>query len=64
MSQPKITIWHGIAVYRDPTAEMQRRSHIRDYLQAFGKQRPDAEKTFVKSLGRETVRAALGREPL
>lgn len=61
--QPTITIWHGIAVYADPAAEMQARIRVRDYLEAFGKQRPDAEQQFVKNLGRETVRAALGREP-
>ncbi len=64
MSQgPTITIWHGIAAYAQPEAEMLKRIRVRDYLAAFPRQRADAEKTFVKNLGRETVRAALGREP-
>jgi hypothetical protein len=63
MIKPTITIWHGIAAYADPVGEMQKRARVRDYMTIFGGQRPDAEKQFVKTLGRETVRAALGREP-
>jgi hypothetical protein len=62
-NQP-ITIWHGIAVYREPALEMHKRQNTADYFAAFGgAQRPGAEQSFVQNLGRETVRAALGREP-
>lgn len=54
---------YGIAIYAQPEAEMQKRARVRDYLSAFPGQRADVEKTFVKNLGRETVRAALAREP-
>lgn len=64
MSEPRpITIWHGIAAYRDPVTEMQNRTRCRDYLTLVQGKRPNAELDLVESLGRETVRAAVGREP-